>query len=583
MEVAGRKESSEDKVKQKCQPCQDENVLHEAYGYCKTCGEYLCDACYKYHRRPKPFKDHVLVEYKTIMSKDRAPTPPDSDKHKVSDDQVLQQGENNDKCKTKKAPPPVPKRRTVCNTKCSVHPSEDLKYHCKTHKIIVCSECALKEHRQCDELDNIHDIYDSESKRIVSKIKYVEDKAAYIIKQETNANEGADVSYEEVLSQIRLDREQVNNYFDETEKSLNNEVYRFREESENRQTEMLDICQKLKKKKDLIRDTNVSEIERYISMTEGECEVDNINRDLKGVFGLPRLRVSYKSQYQMLDSGNLVAEKHQREIGRRKLKLQKKINIAGGKQSCAITDIATPSNETFPVILVDCVNQRLIIISDEYSPIYHQLQWRPWGITFISYISQNGEIAITFPQENRISLLTIGKNISESKRSCIKVKSPAGIRYHKSENVMIVVTDFINASIQCWSLNGHLVRTIASFDYNIDRINLTNDDQIIFVSHTKHCIQSCDMSGKVLRYFPYIDDSMCGPYGIASDQSQTIYVCGFKCLRGVSREGEWNELLTRDDGFEPQSLLVSNGSDRLYVGQTRKSWSADNEFLIFEL
>jgi hypothetical protein len=49
-------------------------------------------------------------------------------------------------------------------------------------------------------------------------------------------------------------------------------------------------------KKDLISDTNLSEIERYISMTEGECEIDNINRDLKGVFGLPRLRVSYKSQ-----------------------------------------------------------------------------------------------------------------------------------------------------------------------------------------------------------------------------------------------------------------------------------------------
>jgi hypothetical protein len=181
------------------------------------------------------------------MSKDRAPTPPNPDKHKVSDDHVLQQGGNNDECKTKKSPPPVPRRRRICNTKCSVHPSEDLKYQCESHEIIVCSECALKEHRQCHELYNIHDIYDSESERIVSKIQYVEDKAAYILKQQTNANEGADVSYEEVLSQIRLDREQVNKYFDETEERVNNEVYRFREESKNRQTEMLDIGQKLKK------------------------------------------------------------------------------------------------------------------------------------------------------------------------------------------------------------------------------------------------------------------------------------------------------------------------------------------------
>jgi hypothetical protein len=51
----------------------------------------------------------------------------------------------------------------------------------------------------------------------------------------------------------------------------------------------------------------------------------------------------------------------------------------------------------------------------------------------------------------------------------------------------------------------------------------------------------------------------------------------------VSREGEWNELLTEDDGFAPQSLLVSNRSDRLYIGQTRKTSSADHDFLIFEL
>ncbi|XP_060596469.1 uncharacterized protein LOC132750492 [Ruditapes philippinarum] len=583
MEVPGRKESSDDKVKRKCQPCQDENVLHEAYGYCTTCGEYLCDACYKYHLRPKPFKDHVLIEYKTITSKDRAPTPPGSYKHNVFDDQVLQQGENGDKCMTEEPPPPVPRRTRVYSTKCSLHPLDDLKYRCKTHKVIVCSECALKKHRHCDNLDNIHDIYDSESERIVSKIQYVEDKAAYILKQETNANEGADVSYEEVLSQIRLDREQVNTYLYETEKRLNNEVYRFREESKNRQTEMLDICQKLKKKKDLIKDTNLSEIERYISMTEGECEIDNINRDLKGVFGLPRLRVSYKSQYPLLDSKNLVVEKHKREIGRRELKLLKKVNIARGNQTCSITDIATPSNETFPVILVDFRNQKLIMISVEYSLIYHQLEWIPWGITFISYDRPNGEIAITCSYDDRILFFTIGQKIAkiaESKRTSIKVESPRGIRYHKSENVMIVaVNNFQNASIQCWSLNGDLVRTIASFGYCIESINLTHDNQIIFGSLSKHCIQSCDMSGKVLRYFPYIDDSMCGPYGIASDQSQSIYVCGFKCLRVVSREGEWNELLTRDDGFKPQSLLVSNRSDRLYVAQEKGC----TDLLIFEL
>ena len=143
-------------------------------------------------------------------------------------------------------PPPLPERRKMYQTKCSVHRSEELKYHCKTHRKIVCSVCAMKEHRQCTNIDYIHDVYDTERARILSKFKYVKEKVAYILKNEADAEQRSDTSYEKALSDVRTHREQVIKYFDETEKRLHTECTSFREDIRKRKTDLLEISQILK-------------------------------------------------------------------------------------------------------------------------------------------------------------------------------------------------------------------------------------------------------------------------------------------------------------------------------------------------
>ena len=250
---------------------------------------------------------------------------------------------------------------------------------------------------------------------------------------------------------------------------------------------------------------------------------------------------------------------------------------------CSITDITTPSNGSFPLILANYINKRLIIISSTYSLTYHTLQSPPYGITYISDDKPTGEIAVTLPVEDSVVFLTVGNKMCSSTRKAIAMKNPSAIRYHRPDNMMIVITHTPEQQtrFQCWSVKGELVRTIASVNYYIDRMNLTTVGRIIFTSFKNHCLCLLDMSGKVLKSFHYIDDNMKGPYGLASDKKQSIYVCGLKCLRVVSEEGKWGTILRSDDGHAPQSLHVCNKTDRLFVGQAQRQKC--NYLLIFQL
>lgn len=94
-----------------CQPCELENKHEPAFGFCQNCAEHLCETCYRFHRRPAPWRDHVLLD-KNQMQKIRG------------SGQQLQ-------------------------ISCEKHNGESIKYLCKDHNIIGCGPCITIEHRTC--------------------------------------------------------------------------------------------------------------------------------------------------------------------------------------------------------------------------------------------------------------------------------------------------------------------------------------------------------------------------------------------------------------------------------------------------
>ncbi|XP_053376780.1 E3 ubiquitin-protein ligase TRIM33-like [Mercenaria mercenaria] len=428
MEVSGRRSGNDDNISQGlvCHPCQEDGVTQQARGYCINCKEYLCETCYKYHRRPKPYKDHVLVD---------------------------------------------------------------------------------------EDIDT-----------------YQQDRKALQLSEE---------SYESALSAIKTQKCQINRYFEETEKHFGDKMLRFREESKKREKETLGIDQKLK----AVR-----------------------------VFGRERLTIAYKPQQPLQVLGEAIVEEQKRDVGTRKLKLLRKVNIDGGKGKCSITDMAMLPNNKILLILADQINRRLIVISADYNVTFHQLPSDPWGIAEIS----DTEIAVSLPLDKQVQIITfitVKDAICHSNRKSFKVSGqPFGIRYRKSDcSLVIVIRKGQTCVLEYWSLDGNYLRTVASYNYSIDYITLTADEKILYSSSVEHLVGLLEPDGTVLKSFQYVDDNMLGPYGIASDAFGNIYVCGLKRLRVVSKEGKWEQIIAQEDGYAPQSVLLSDKTKRLFVGQSRTS------------
>lgn len=107
MEVSG-------KVDKYCMPCEAENEKSKALGICKQCGEYMCQRCFKHHRKARSCRDHDFLETnKTLTSSVQLAT-----------DDV---------------------------EKCSQHGNETIKFYCWTHCVVGCGTCMLMGgHKTCD-------------------------------------------------------------------------------------------------------------------------------------------------------------------------------------------------------------------------------------------------------------------------------------------------------------------------------------------------------------------------------------------------------------------------------------------------
>lgn len=97
-----------------CESCKMDGQRLTAAGYCVNCDEYMCDECYRCHRRPKILKNHVLLG-RSEMPKERKPI------------------DTND----------------ICFDLCTSHEKKVIEYFCEGCDVIGCNACMTIEHRSC--------------------------------------------------------------------------------------------------------------------------------------------------------------------------------------------------------------------------------------------------------------------------------------------------------------------------------------------------------------------------------------------------------------------------------------------------
>ena len=119
-----------------CGNCEDD----KATGYCRDCGDFLCDDCQAAHRKTKFTKYHQLLTLRELETQAASLVPPKKD-----------------------AP------------RCSKHTNKKLKIYCETCKELICSDCTIRLHRDHN-YDLLADVFPKHKEELVSSLKPVKQK-----------------------------------------------------------------------------------------------------------------------------------------------------------------------------------------------------------------------------------------------------------------------------------------------------------------------------------------------------------------------------------------------------------------------
>ena len=119
-----------------CGNCEDD----KATGYCRDCGDFLCDDCQAAHRKTKFTKNHQLLTLRELEIQAASLAPPKKD-----------------------AP------------RCPKHTNKKLKIYCETCKELICSDCTIRLHRDHN-YDLLADVFHKHKEELVSSLKPVKQK-----------------------------------------------------------------------------------------------------------------------------------------------------------------------------------------------------------------------------------------------------------------------------------------------------------------------------------------------------------------------------------------------------------------------
>ena len=128
--------------KTKCEKCEDDNVT----GFCRDCGEFICDTCTTIHRKWKPFKSHEIISLEEVQTEATNLIQP---KTQIS--------------------------------YCQKHPQKKLKIFCETCSELICKDCTIKLH-QGHNYDLLTDVFPKHKDEIVASLQPVKEKLSIVSK-----------------------------------------------------------------------------------------------------------------------------------------------------------------------------------------------------------------------------------------------------------------------------------------------------------------------------------------------------------------------------------------------------------------
>ena len=141
-EVKDTLEKVKDPSKVQCEKCGE----GQAQGFCRDCGQFICQLCLTMHRKWKEFQGHEISSLDEVEATASKMVPP--------------------------------KKVTVM---CPKHPTEPIKIYCETCGELICRDCTVKAHRDHN-YDLVPDAYPKHRDAIIASLEPIKQQLASVDK-----------------------------------------------------------------------------------------------------------------------------------------------------------------------------------------------------------------------------------------------------------------------------------------------------------------------------------------------------------------------------------------------------------------
>ncbi|XP_053382714.1 E3 ubiquitin-protein ligase TRIM71-like [Mercenaria mercenaria] len=511
-----------------CDPCLREGIKVKAIVYCYDCTEKMCEECKRHHRKSKLSSNHKLIDVK-------------------------------DGCVEKMD---LSELEYFSNlSKCPKHGSEDVKYLCKDHDQLCCSECAIVTHRKCEDLVSLADeVNGNEEKNdesdIQKRLEVVDDHAYKLIDHEKKFISDLNTKETEVKSCLKDFKVNLDDAYNKLEKRILSEMSTRKlaltkasslqkESAERLKDDIRQSAEKLEKahkfgtarhlfllKREIGKDINVYEetftgLQQQSSTTlltiAEACPLQEAVKTVQYLFKVEETMTESRPHFMMRG----------RNFKDRKMTLMKEFGLQmyNEPRYClwienSIIIVAFYSSET--IVAFNSENGSVLSSYKCSSP--------PTGLASL----ENGEFAVALPTSNKIDILKIHENQMSYVR--LLVTSRSDVIAYRRWNKQLLAMSRSEGMIRKFTLEGRnaediKMSSISSNDIgNTCNIYFDNENHRIYISsHSSGRLHCFDASGKsVFQYgIPH-------PWSVITDIQGNVYVASYSnnCIQQLNREGQ---------------------------------------------
>ncbi|XP_053385306.1 uncharacterized protein LOC128550380 [Mercenaria mercenaria] len=527
----------------KCDPCLTIGQHIKAHGFCVDCQECLCKNCFECHQKTKASRDHQLT-----------------DNSDIDNQSVLDRASNE------------------CTEKCHVHKKEVIKFFCKNHEVLGCTDCMTMDHRTCD-LDYIPDTCagigeSDECRQVLRELDRKVKEAENIIQQANIKSSQCDSSHENAAKEIIKFRKEIDDQLDEKQKKM--ELLADERKSTDKQKiervleTCTSVCSEMKEVQTCLQDNTAAkqDAQLYITIKRANSKISsNEIKDVKEA--LEDTTVSYvfepsKDLQNMLSglddfgilnsqSAGLPAKKapFNELTFPRNIKTKSRSYISG----CAV--LARKN-----VLQADYCNCTFIVVDTESKVITEEKSsdnYKPWDIAVLP----QDKVAVTMPNRQEILIMSTSGKLSTFRK--IQVKGECyGVTYGKGHLYVVCRNP---SSVLSMDVQGNDQRNILPYSKRYKNLRycvLSDDSSTIYISeYTSHLVLRLTVKGEILSIFKH--DDLQYPEGMVILDDGSLLVCSYGNGTILHISGDLKQCQKVASVEKPQSICYNHHQQEIYV------------------